>query len=67
MFKWINAKDRLPEDTDNIVMVDNYDVMYSSKGCFFKQHPNSSDNYFWGADKHFTHWMLLPTPPSRDE
>lgn len=70
MFKWINAKDSLPEDSDHIIMVNNTDQIFSGRGVVFnkklfnkKLNLNQDPLYF---REYYTHWMLLPTPPVRE-
>jgi hypothetical protein len=65
MFKWINAKDRLPEDSDHIIMVNNSDQIFSGKGGVFNKKVNRKQGEFY-LKEYYTHWMLLPTPPVRD-
>ena len=65
MFKWINAKDRLPEDSDHIIMVNNSDQIFSGKGGVFNKKLNLNQDPLYFRE-YYTHWMLLPTPPVRD-
>ena len=74
MFKWINAKDRLPNDRDHIIMVTNSDQIYSGRGRVFNRNlfpKNVKASLVYKGIKlvegHYTHWMLLPTPPERDQ
>jgi hypothetical protein len=65
MFKWINAKDRLPEDNDHIIMVNNSDQIFSGMGRLFNKKLNLNQDPLYFRE-YYTHWMLLPTPPFRD-
>ncbi len=65
MFKWINAKDRLPEDSDHIIMVNNSDQIFSGRGVVFNKKLNFNQDPLYFRE-YYTHWMLLPTPPVRD-
>jgi len=65
MFKWINAKTELPNDSDHIIMVDDSDQIYSGRGRVFNNRIKVRES----GDGRFdvcTHWMLLPEPPVRD-
>ena len=64
MFKWINAKDKLPEDSDPIIMVNNSDQIFSGRGVVFNKKLNLNQDPLYFRE-YYTHWMLLPTPPVR--
>ena len=63
--KWIDAKDSLPNYGDKILMVNNHSQIYSGKGSVFnkKIRPRDAGEFYYSD--YYTHWMLLPEPPTK--
>lgn len=70
MNKWINVEDKLPsKDQDVLIYKGNYigDMMYVYT---YLGNNEWEDEYgYWSRtdDEGITHWMPLPTPPTKKE
>lgn len=64
--KWIKASDRLPENTEEVLVYAGNEGKYVSSLCF-----NNHDNTFctdeWIVCDGITHWMPFPTPPQEEQ
>lgn len=64
--EWISVKDRLPNFNINVLGATNQGKIVIT----FAESDGSLcvmdiDCHYEGEDEHFTHWMPLPSPPSK--
>lgn len=65
--EWINVFDRLPEDTDDVLVIgDGWDGMNWWRILFYESdawHTIDGDIVDVKSQRRITHWMPLPEPP----
>lgn len=62
--KWINVEKKLPNCLDKILMCDENDQIYLGSGVVLISN-NQSPEPKHGVRTKYTHWMPLPSPPTR--
>ena len=75
--EWISVNDRLPEDRTRVLVADERDgyVGIATMCLYYNWDPHSKDKlkpkWSWNKDSYdideFTHWMLLPEPPPKED
>jgi len=65
--KWISVEDKVPSDTNDVLIIDDNNRMAVS--CYFFSH----DRWIWEEREDLidlikvTHWMPLPPPPENSD
>jgi hypothetical protein len=75
MSAWINVKDRLPEDSERVLIVHNGSVVIASLEWEYPHHEDMYEKFqYWETENlseiewfDVTYWQPLPTVPKEEE
>ena len=67
MMEWISVEDRLPDETDDVLLYDSQMGVFSGRISYVISHGYFNITHTTGHTANgATHWMPLPEPPKEE-